>query len=81
MQAAPAGSSLHQSEAEDHGCKGIEKMEALEAKLPDGPAQKVCYDDGDLEAMGNDERRLLFLSRMEAEVAGLMGRRARKWRR
>ena len=49
-------------------------MGALEAKLPCGPAQKVCYDDSVLEGISNDEKYKLFLSRMEAEVRGLLGK-------
>ena len=50
------------------------KMGALEAKLPYGPARTVCFDDGILEGMSNDDKYLLFLSRMEAEVGGLLGK-------
>ena len=54
--------------------RALKKMGALEAKLPYGPAQKVCYDDSVLEGMSKDEKYKLFLSRMEAEVGGLLGK-------
>ena len=54
--------------------RALEQMGALEAKLPCGPAQKVCYDDSVLEVMSNDDKHNLFLSRMDAEVGGLMGK-------
>ena len=58
--------------------RALKKMGALEAKLPFGPAQKVCYDDSGLKEMSNDERYLLFLSRMETEVGGLMGKEGKE---
>ena len=58
--------------------RALKKMGALEAELPYGPAQKVDYDDSDLEAMSNDDKYKLFLLRMEAEVGGLMGKEGKE---
>ena len=53
--------------------RALKRMGPLEAKLPFGPAQKVNYQSSDIDGLSNDERYRLFLTRMEAEVAGLMG--------
>lgn len=58
----------------------LKKMGALEAKLPYAPAQNKCYGDGILEGMSNDGKYLLFLSRMEVEVGGLLGKKAKNWK-
>ena len=53
--------------------RALKKMGSLDAKLPFGPAQKVDYNHSDLDGLSNHEKYRLFLTRMEMEVAGLMG--------
>ena len=53
--------------------RALKKMGSLDAKLPFGPAQKVEYNHSDLDGLSNHEKYRIFLTRMEMEVAGLMG--------
>ena len=58
--------------------RALKKMVTLEAKLPHGPAQKFVYGKEEIEGMKNDERYNLFISRMETEVASLMGKEGKE---
>ena len=54
--------------------RSLKTMGVLEAKLPFGPARKICYDDSSSGEVDNDDKYLLFLARMESEVGELMGK-------